>query len=268
MRNFGIVRLIICLAVCFLFLKPAFADVYDEVTPTGLGVSVGTWIQPNFSGIVKAGPQGTEISLNKNLGLTPVTLFVPEVWYRWSHGQIFDVRYTQYNQTVTSTLGVPENYQGINFLAGSQATTNFKAQWADISYELPIMYDTFPPRESYLNAVIDVVAIRGLFTMTDALGNSGTHKPITVPYPLLGLHHRMRLYRDTDLDVKALGMRFGFQDAIGWSYEFEASLTQRIYEGLSITGKYRYFTFYNRDSSDNRIGFRLYGPEVDANYHF
>lgn len=254
--------------ILFSWVGSAFADEYDAVTPTGFGVSVGSWIQPNFSGIVKAGPLGTEISLNKNLGLGPVTILVPRVWYRWAHGQIFDVRFTQYSQSTTATLGVPENYQGINFTPGSVATTNFKAQWADVSYELPIMYDVFPPRDFYMNAVINIKAIRGTFNLVDAFGNSATHKPITVPFPMFGLHARAKIYQDTDIDVKALGIRAGFEDAIGWSYDFEGGITQRIYEGLSVTGKYRYFTFYNRDSNDNRLGFRLYGPEVDANYHF
>jgi len=254
--------------LCF-FAHPVFADDSDATTPTGFGISGGVWISPNLSGQTKSGVAGTEISLRSNLGLTNQTILVPHFYYRWAHGQIFDFRYDQFSETMTTALNVPESFQGISFPAGRAVTTNMKVQWADLSYELPIAYDQFPPQDSYLNALVDIKAIRGTFTMTDAVtGASGVHPPITVPFPLFGLHGRYRVHNGTDFDLRLAGIRAGFEDALGWSYDLEAGVTQQVYEGISITGKYRYFTFYNRDANDNRFGFRLYGPEVDANVHF
>lgn len=259
----------IVLLFCCLLTMPAFAKDDDAVTPTGLEISVGAWIKPTFSGIVKGGVNtGTEISLTNNLGLSSQTILVPRAMYRWAHGQIFDLRYSQYSQTATVNLNAPETFQGINFAQGASVSTRMKVQWGDISYELPIAYDVFPPRDSYLNAVVNIKAIRGTFTITDSAGRIGVHPPIIVPYPMFGLHGKARLYPETEVEFRALGIRAGFVDAIGWSYDFEAGITQKIYEGFSITGKYRYFTFYNRDATDNRFGFRLYGPEVNASYHF
>lgn len=249
-------------------MTQAWADDMEAATPTGFGVGIGTWLNPRFSGIVKGGASGTEISLNNNLGLPRQSMIVPHAWYRWAHGQIFDARYTQYSQVISSGLSVPENYQGASFASGSQITTTMKVQWADLAYELPIAYDEFPPEKSFLNAYLDVRAIRGTFSITDNLGHSGSHQPITVPFPLFGIHGKYQVIRDGSFEFRAAGIRAGFEDAVGWSYDLEAGFNQRLFDKVEIGAKYRYFTFYNRDSNDNRFAFRLYGPEVDVNAHF
>src|SRR5579864_4301410 len=107
--------------VAFLTATYAFADDQEAITPTGFGFSIGDWISPNFSGITKQGLGGTEISLNHNLGFTSQSIFVPHLWYRWSHGQIFDLRYSQYNQTVTTTMNAPEVFGSIVLVPGETA---------------------------------------------------------------------------------------------------------------------------------------------------
>lgn len=248
--------------------RPTRASDSDAVTPTGLGISVGAWINPNFSGVVKSGPNGTEASLNSNLGIRGQTMIVPHAWYRWSHGQIFDIRYQEMTRNVTTILNAPEVFQGVNFAAGTPVNTQLKLQWADLSYEIPITYDQFPPKESYLNALVTIKAIRGVFSMTNNSGQTGTHPPIAVPFPMGGFHGKYRVFQDTDFEFRAAGVRAGVLDILGWSYDLEAGVSQKLFGDFQVTGKYRYFTFYNRDSEDHRFGFRLYGPEVYAVYHF
>lgn len=244
-------------------IRAVYADVTEAVTPTGFGFGVGDWIQPNFSGSVQSGSGGTLIDFKSNLALPNQSMLVPHFWYRWAHGQIFDVRYQQYSQIVSTTLNAPETFQGITIPAGGTANTTIKLQWADVSYELPIAYDVFPPKDSYLNALIDVRAIRGTFIL-----NGGTHRPITVPFPMFGIHGKAKILNDTDVEYKIAGITAGFEDAIGTAYDAEAGVVQTLYQGISVTGKYRYSHFYNRDANNNSFWFRYYGPEVDLNFQF
>jgi hypothetical protein len=248
--------------------KLALADPIEDVTPTGIGFSMGVWVSPNFSGFVKAGAGGTLISLRDNLGLANQTFLVPEIWWRFSHGQILDFRYSQMNETVTQTLSAPQTFEGIFFPSGQPATTHLELQWGDLSYELPIYYDTFPPQKDYLNVVADLKILRGVFTITNGNGSLGEHNPIAVPFPELGLHGKFRVGDGTALEFKTTGIFAGFEDAVGYSYDLEGGVTQFFGRNVELGAKYRNFTFYNRDASGNIFSFRFYGPELDAKVYF
>ncbi len=232
------------------------------VTPTGLGFSLGVWMNPNFSGITQTGG-GTLISLNHNLGFTNQTLFIPKIWYRWRHGQILDLSYAEIQQTVAQKLNAPETFQGLSFPEGEPETSNMDIKWADLTYEYPIYYDTYPPVNRYLNVVLDMKYLQGAFNMTNSLGETSAHPPIYVVFPLIGLHGKFKIAKRTTAEFKTEGIMAGFEDAVGYSYDLQAGLTYRFAKQVGLSAKYRNFDFYNRDASDNIFSFRLYGPEIN-----
>lgn len=259
--------LILVLAFAILCVRFVYADDMDDVSPTGFNVGVGAWISPNFSGLSKS-TGGTEMSLNHNLGFTTQTLIVPELSYRWAHGQILTFNYQSYNQTAITNLNVPESFQGITFAAGARAMSTTKLQWSNVNYELPVVYDHFPPHNYFLNAVAGIRFLNGSFTMSDAFGNTGTHSYFSTPLPEVGIHGRYRVHGGTDVELKLTGFRVGFVDSTTWLYDIEAGVNQKLFDLLTLTGKYRFSTFYDVDGNNNVFQYRFYGPEVDASAHF
>jgi len=266
-RVFFLWGMLLALGV-FLQSVPARADVLDDVTPSGFGVTIGAWISPTVSGSINAGGIGsTSMSFKNDLGIPSQTMIVPEVYYRWDHGQILDVRYNQFNQTSTQTLANSQSFQGSSFPAGIATTANAKVQWADIVYELPIQYDQFPPHDRFLNIFLDLQPVRAQFNLTNASGASGS-QTITLPLPLPGVHGKYRIGPDTSLEFRAAGIYVGFVDSLAWDYNLEAGINEKILNDFTLSAKYRYFTFHNRDASANVFDFSLYGPEVDLNFQF
>lgn len=246
----------------------ASANPLDIVTPTGFGFGLGVWIGA-FSGVTQTGTAESNISLTKNLGIADSdAIVVPELWYRFGHGQILDFRYADLGQTVTETLPQSLTFENNLYPKGSPETTNMNMQWADLTYEYPVWSDKFPPESDYLNLIGDVKVLTGTFTMTDDLdGVTLSRAPIPAVYPEFGVHGKFSITRDTAVEFKAAGILAGLEDSVGYSYDLEAGVTHYFFPGFQMDLKYRNFTFYNRDSNYNIFGFRLSGPEIDASIH-
>jgi hypothetical protein len=163
---------------------------------------------------------------------------------------------------------MPGVFEGINFNAGDRAISNVRYSWMELSYEFPIWYDRFPPHNSFLNAVGAIKGISGNFTMGDAFGHTGTHAKFAMPLPEVGFHGRVRIQGETDFEFRAVGLRTGFVDSAASNLDLEAGINQKFFDRFTVTGKYRYSNFRNRDADDNRFQIRFLGPEVDANVHF
>lgn len=246
---------------------PVWADGSDDVTPYGLGISIGYWIN-GFDGTMNAGSGSTTMSFRNDLGLPRQNLFVPEIFYRFDHGQILDLRYQQYGQTVTQSLGSPQSFQGATYPAGKATTANLNIRWADIAYEIPIQYDQFPPHDRYLNLLLDIQPIKTQLNLSNASGASG-NQIVDLTLPLLGVHGKYRIFSDTtSLEFRAAGTFVGFVDSIVLDYNLEAGISQRILNDLDVTGKIRYFKFHDKDGFGNITDFHFFGPELDAVLQF
>jgi len=241
----------------------------NGVNPTGLDFSVGVWVNPTFAGLVSRSG-GNIINLASNLGFGNQTLVVPQVSYRFNHGQILSINYNDFNATTQTVSPTNLSYSTVGFPAGTPITSNLQVQWSDINYELPIYYDTYPPKNQYLNVVLGAKIMRGTFQMTRFDGAVAAHEPITEPFPLFGLDGEFRLGSGTSAHFKLTGIYGSLENAVGSSEDIQVGFTQKFFSGLSATADYRYWNFYEviNHGTLNLFAFRLSGPQFSLDYKF
>lgn len=270
--KFRLTALVLAATILSLSFAPAFADDSPGTAAPGFGASVGYWIDPSLSGTVERVDTVTgktyPLSLKGDLGFGDQSIVTPELWYRFNHGQLFRITYNQLDETAEASDSGPFLFSGVSFPAHTPMTSHLSMEWSDITYEMPIFYDSFPPKQNFLDAVFGVEALRGAFSITRFDGTVAQHAPITEPVPSVGLHGEFRVARGTDLFFRTTGVYVTFEKALGWQTNLEGGVDERIAGGLSATAEYRYFNFYNIDSTNDIFAVRLYGPQLSLNYKF
>lgn len=251
-------------------LTYADSDASVDMQP-GFGVSIGYWISPNVSGGVSRGLSGTLMNLNSDLGFGSQSIVTPEISYRFPHGQILSANYNQIKQTVSKIAGSNLEYSGVVFPMGTSVSNALTWRWSDIAYEMPIWYDSFPPKDRFLNVVAQLKVVRGSFSMTNPAGVVAQHDPITEPFPMFGLHGEIYVAPQTSLHFRAVGIYASYQQALGYDVEFQGGITQEFYKGISATADFRYDDFHNsifHGGETNVFSLRIYGPQVSINGKF
>lgn len=241
----------------------------NGVDPTGFGIGLGVWMNPSFSGLVSRSG-GNIINFASALGFGNQTVYVPEISYRFKHGQILSANYNSYQETTQTVAPTNLNYSTVGFPAGTNITSTLQMQWSDISYELPIYYDTYPPHNQFLNAVISVKVMRGTFQMVRYDGAVAAHEPITEPAPMFGLHGEFRLGPSTSAHFRITGIYGSLQGASGSSEDIQAGFTQKLFGDISAAADYRYWNFYQviNHGTLNLFAFRLFGPQLTVQGKF
>jgi len=159
-----------------------------------------------------------------------------------------------------------ESFGGITFPAGLQTQTSFSLD----SYMVPLGYKFVDGEQLDFHVLFGGGAFATRMDMENSAGATA-EREATIPTPLVGAALDLTLTKGLMLRSQIMGFAMGSGSVDGEWYDAEAALNLTLFQGMYITGGYKFFRVdadFNGDDSNgthstgDRADFDLQGPFV------